>query len=375
MSPWHRTTAYLALLTIGICSGTSADWIYLRNGHRLEGLIKKETQTKIVLDLGVGSTTISKSRIAAIKRSHSEGRKQIRQDWGKTYFLHEKYVPKGMKDLAAGFRALRAKREDSIRARTDLGRINYDLRQIRKAIGDLERRLVAASKRLESASPDENVNDYNALVVEINSIRADLTIKNDEIKQITERSKKNAQTISAYLSVLSDFESTFAERSKRHDGTADSTKKYFLETITARLAAFSREFAEIPVDAISSEGSTVVYVLVNDRVKGRFIFDTGAVFVTISEAFAKRLKFDTDSLPARELIVADGRKVKAKAVLLRSLQLGDARVGDVPAVVLPSPPRENLDGLLGMSFLNKFIVRLDGATGKMTLKQFSPRPD
>jgi aspartyl protease family protein len=119
-------------------------------------------------------------------------------------------------------------------------------------------------------------------------------------------------------------------------------------------------------------GNTVVPVRVNGRADGRFIVDTGASVVTMSEDFARRAGIGDGERTTAEAMLADGRKVTASAVLLSSVQTGEARGERIAAVILPGPPAPGLDGLLGMSFLGRFVMHLDGAAGRLTLREFKP---
>ena len=66
--------------------------------------------------------------------------------------------------------------------------------------------------------------------------------------------------------------------------------------------------------------------------------DTGAGLVTVSRAFARRLKLEPSGAGNMiRLMLADGRSVEAERITLGSLRLGDAVAVNVPAVLLPEP--------------------------------------
>jgi len=109
---------------------------------------------------------------------------------------------------------------------------------------------------------------------------------------------------------------------------------------------------------------------VDGRVDGRsgihFIVDTGASVVALRESDAARI----GHRPARgdytaTVSTANGN-VKAALVRLDSIELGDVRVRDVQAVVLPD---EALSvNLLGMAYLSK-LKRFEFARGRLVLAQ------
>lgn len=96
-------------------------------------------------------------------------------------------------------------------------------------------------------------------------------------------------------------------------------------------------------------------------VRGTFILDTGATFVSFSEAFAQKAKVQIDQDSKLRMHTANGivdaKRGRATTVQLRSLQAKDV------AVAVHDPVRgsfgDGVDGLLGMSFLSRFKVSID----------------
>jgi aspartyl protease family protein len=96
-------------------------------------------------------------------------------------------------------------------------------------------------------------------------------------------------------------------------------------------------------------------------VRGTFILDTGATFVSFSEAFAQKAKVQIDQDSKIRMHTANGivdaKRGRATTVQLRSLQAKDV------AVVVHDAVRgsfgDGVDGLLGMSFLSRFKVSID----------------
>ncbi len=96
-------------------------------------------------------------------------------------------------------------------------------------------------------------------------------------------------------------------------------------------------------------------------VRGTFILDTGATFVSLNEAFAQKAKVQIDQQSKVRIHTANGmadaRRGRATTVQLRSLQAKDV------AVIVQNDVRglfgNGVDGLLGMSFLSRFKVSID----------------
>lgn len=81
-NPRHRFAAVIisALLFVFFIAETQADTIFLRNGRRLDGIIKKEDAKSIELEMGGGSVTINKSEVIDIKRLSPAEAEKMKRD-------------------------------------------------------------------------------------------------------------------------------------------------------------------------------------------------------------------------------------------------------------------------------------------------------
>jgi aspartyl protease family protein len=96
-------------------------------------------------------------------------------------------------------------------------------------------------------------------------------------------------------------------------------------------------------------------------VRGNFILDTGATFVSLKSSFAQKAEVlvDHDSVIRLNTAngIAEGKRGRAKTIQLRTLQ-----ASDVPIIVQSDAKGtygEGVDGLLGMSFLSRFHLVMD----------------
>jgi len=100
-------------------------------------------------------------------------------------------------------------------------------------------------------------------------------------------------------------------------------------------------------------------------VRGTFIMDTGATFVTMNSAFAEKAKVQIDRESTVKLRTAngvvDGKRGNAAAIGLRSLHAKDV----VIVVQSGGTYGPGVDGLLGLSFLSRFKVSIDTQTVKI----------
>ncbi len=352
-----------------------ADTVALKNGRSLEGIISRETDTHVSLELGVGSVTLASNTIRSIARASEQENLQIRAGWKQTFFLHKDYVPPGLETLATAFIHLKAQREAALQARLALARVRADELRLGNEMEGLQQQLVETSRSLQVLRPEINMGAYNALVMTNNSLQARLTDTRDTLENSRRSHRSSEETLAAYLDALPVFEQALTNGLSfgRQTPAETEDRRDFLNRIVESLKAFASEFSTATVDVGRSRSATLVTVWVNEAIQGKFILDTGASMVTISEAFARRLKLDPERLPVMDFVMADGRKVAGRSALLHSLKLGDARAENIEVAILPVVSGNDVDGLLGMTFLRHFAVQFEGSSGKLTLRQFSPK--
>ena len=93
---------------------SNADSVVFKNGHVLDGIIERETSSIVVLNIGVGTTTIRKTQIDRVIRS--ENTDEIRNHWKRNHFYRPNYVPSGFEELAEEFRQVLELRNMALKA-------------------------------------------------------------------------------------------------------------------------------------------------------------------------------------------------------------------------------------------------------------------
>ena len=127
----------------------------------------------------------------------------------------------------------------------------------------------------------------------------------------------------------------------------------------------------------SKQALILLPVFVDGRGPYSFVLDTGATSTTVSNEFA-----DAWALPRGEK--QDGRGAAGKMTLVKSqlssLTVGKETLDNVPVSVtdlsfLGRAMGEQVDGVLGHSFLRHFAMTLDYATNALTLKRPARGPE
>jgi len=143
----------------------------------------------------------------------------------------------------------------------------------------------------------------------------------------------------------------------------------------AEAARLMRESAkhEYGVTSIkySDRSRIIVKTLINDEVTTNLILDTGATWVMITPKIAKALGIDLKGKKYIPFTVADGRYANGIPVVLDSVKVGNCEARKVKAAVIVETTRkgQKVDGLLGMTFLRNFHMKLDTGNKILTLSE------
>jgi len=151
-----------------------------------------------------------------------------------------------------------------------------------------------------------------------------------------------------------------------------STKKddYRQERYAAQVLAAKKARGRVKIK-FSKDRFGVVDALINGKTEAALLVDTGASLVVISRAVATKLGIAEDEGAAKlRVVLADGSETTATPVTLDSVEVGHSKVKGVKAAISETPPGEGLDGLLGMTFLSSFHVKLDSKENCLLLEKY-----
>jgi clan AA aspartic protease (TIGR02281 family) len=116
----------------------------------------------------------------------------------------------------------------------------------------------------------------------------------------------------------------------------------------------------------------LVEALVGGTVRTRLLLDTGAEFTVLSLATARRLALNLGSAAVIPLRSASGIFF-APIIKVQSITVGEATAYDVEVIVHDATP--SLDGLLGMSFLDRFLVTISTSNERLILTPITDSVD
>ncbi len=110
----------------------------------------------------------------------------------------------------------------------------------------------------------------------------------------------------------------------------------------------------------------LVDVRLNGRTSARLLLDTGADVTLINPSSLTAAGADLVRSSGRAEIRGVTGSERVIAVMLESIEVGQARVERLPVVAYEMGSRET-DGLLGRDFLDRFNVTIDSSRGVVTL--------
>ena len=116
----------------------------------------------------------------------------------------------------------------------------------------------------------------------------------------------------------------------------------------------------------------IVKAQLNRRVEASLVLDTGASVIMLRKNIAQKLGLDlSKSKPDAKVTVADGRQINAKHVILESVKVENVEANDVEAAIFLDDIGDIgfSDGLLGLSFLNRFNFKIDQKEKKLILEK------
>ncbi|MBF0387728.1 MAG: TIGR02281 family clan AA aspartic protease [Candidatus Omnitrophica bacterium] len=131
------------------------------------------------------------------------------------------------------------------------------------------------------------------------------------------------------------------------------------------------------VPAKSENGHIWVDAQVNADVPATLVVDTGSPTVLLTFSFISRLQLQPKDLQVISKITVLNGEQKAAYVVLKSFKVGDVEEKNVPAMILLEPnaaiEKGCRDGLLGLTFLERFHVTFDPANGRILLRSISAK--
>lgn len=159
-----------------------------------------------------------------------------------------------------------------------------------------------------------------------------------------------------------------------HETGTDSEREHVAQRIARLRRESDASVPLLPEEAVEVRfrpwgGTIPVKALLDERIPAAFLVDTGASYTTISSSLARELGVrDLERRPRVRFRAASG-DIEAPLVKIGSLRIHDAYVEDLTVAICDTCGDGLIDGLLGLNFLQRFKVEIDGPSGKLLLRK------
>lgn len=358
-----------AALLFLVCSLARADTFQMKSGNEIKGVVVSENASSVLVDLGYGTMNLEKADIVKIRRATKTQRETSRKELLQGKFSSGALVPKGAEKLAGLFRAVRVSREETIEDKSLRAARAAELKGIEEELSGLKKSYSESSEELSELDPQSDSSEYDRVVREINTLADQIRAKELGSEELRRQTDKPSPSFQAYLDAYNKIRDYLQGEGKPLIETPrkGQDEEYFT-WLRGELSGMKRDFAIDSIESETRDGHLIVKVILNGRVSARLMVDTGATTTVLYGNTAAALKLGPeDMLGTVNVIWGDARTYKAQAVRLRSLAVGKSVVSDSAATIVPRAG-DGIDGLLGMSFLSRFVFRIDGTNGKLILE-------
>lgn len=348
-----------------------ADLVLLKNGQNIEGIVEDESSETCTVNIGSGKVILQKIDIYKIEKYSFRDQSKLREKWKSEHFRQPEYIPQSLKSMIESFEKLEDLRSEAIKNKKNKDLAKNEIDKYEKEITELNDDLTEASQKLSIFRPEDNMNDYNVLVKKFNSLQAKIKFRENKKDVLVKSTQILNKNIANYINELIFFSRRLEQEYvfKKHE----TDELYLLEKVQNAINKMKDDFTTHTVSFTGSSSNIMVNVLINDLVRANFVLDTGASLVVISRDIANKLGIGIRREESSIFItLADGRKVSANIVTIKSLRIGRIEGKDIEAAVLDYEENSDLEGLLGMSFLKQFMINIDAKNGKLIIEEFTP---
>jgi len=351
-----------------------ADSVKLKNDGKLTGVIKSEDETSVTLAIGVGTMKIRKSEIESIQKASERENAVLESGFRKNGIERGTFVPPGLEDLAEKFKEVSSGRKEVDSAQRRLDSLKEEADADSKKFRSLRADFEAKNNEIHGMDPNSDVPRYNKLITELNMINVKISALSEDLNKLNQKMPEYQR---AYWKAITDYGNEVGDFSIYLKNTEEATKKrgmtddesLYFGTVGRSLAELEKGISKDAVAVSKSKYGMTVKATLNGDVTCRLAVDTGAAVVVISKEIAGRLEINpNDSAEDVQFSLADGSLIKSKVIMIRSVKVGNSTVYDVTAAVTDKPPGPEIDGLLGMSFLNNFNIKMDVTNEKLILE-------
>jgi clan AA aspartic protease (TIGR02281 family) len=346
----------------------SADTLYLKNGQTIDGVIEKETDAQVIIDVGAGVFTFNKTEVERVEKNTQ--RNEIAEEQNEPQDPTEKELNKLITKA-------RVKRRLVSRYNSERHVVEAKIEKVEAQLRPLYKELEKVSDALEKYEPGESlpIHEWKRAHAAVTSRDKTLSqIKDYELelgvikKEETEIAKNLGQALAEYATLNASITRLY-DVIIRNDTTGTMRDK--LQYVKKMIDRYKDDWESKSIPLQKSGNSYHVEVQLNDSKFYTFLLDTGASAVIITRAMANEIGVrPSEEFRTVDCKIADGSIVEGKAVILRSVSVGGMRAEDVQAIIMEEDEEKSVNPLLGMTYLQHFYFQIDAPASKLILEKY-----
>jgi clan AA aspartic protease (TIGR02281 family) len=263
-----------------------------------------------------------------------------------------------------------------------LAALRLELQRLNAQYGDLNLKLARVPRGNASANNrivgliNATVARKKALIDQRGTLKEELTKRRAALNQAE---SDYAETV---LSIRTDFDTVREklESSLKHDqaeiafrvlnanfATPEAPEsETILRSLDKRIERIEQEVFSESIKLDVERNSLYVNVVIGKKTS-RMVVDSGASLISLPRQTAFDLGITVPSdAPKMQLVLADGRAIPARGVIIEKVRVGEFEASNVQAAVLDASASE-AEPLLGMSFLGNFKFEINSADKTLKL--------
>ncbi|HEY0407539.1 MAG TPA: aspartyl protease family protein [Pyrinomonadaceae bacterium] len=202
----------------------------------------------------------------------------------------------------------------------------------------------------------------NRLSSSVSGLRRAVYLDSDEpdftfnLAQAAARNERYKEAADAYERFLMIAPRTDADRRERIRGLIDFLRYLGAQNNLYNISGANR--VVVPFELVNNR--PVIKVRVNNSKEPlRFVLDTGSGMCVISEATAKRLNLRPVARGGNARAIGGLGRFEIVYGFIPSMEIGEARVDNVPVYVRRFYDENPVDGYIGLSLINQYLMTVD----------------
>jgi len=353
---------------------TYADTIYLKNRGVLKGVIRAEDPYRVTLAIGTGTMKISRDQIESIEKASEKENAAIEAAARKKAVERGSLIPDSFINTAKQLSKLTANRKTVDEAKKRLDNAKSLFYAKNEEYRDIKIKFDFANVMLSRIDPEKNIGKYNSYLTEMNSLGSELSAF---AKDLDTLNAKMLQCEHNYWEAITDYGNAVGNFRLEFDKKVEDIKdrgiseeeSLYAAIVLKSLSDIEKGLSKDSVALTKTTNGMTVKAVLNGNTTCLLAVDTGASMVVISRKIAQKIWTSPGrTIKDVEFKIADGSIIKNDVIIVKSIRVGNSTAYDVPVAVSDNPPGHGIDGLLGMSFLSNFNIKMDVANEKLVLE-------